>query len=827
MYPWCGSDPWIIDFSLQSRDTCTNINTRGLDQNSMRTKVLDVIRCDTNKKAIISWNNYNPTWSGGAQWTRIYRSDNNGPWTLIDSVNPLDTSYEDVTINQNTYYQYRVRSWENGMGRGVWSAWDSVSVKNFIPGHIMNDPDLRCVSWVNDSTIELTWLPPANPASNLNRYVIYYDSTGTGAFNAIDSINGQQTSDNQAYAITTYTHSGVLGDKHSYYLKSRSGCDGLQRVAGVPAKVSALDVTVLSTSDSTNKIDWNQIVSTQTGPNYVVLRDGGAIANPNYGTQTANDKWIICDQQVTYKVEYPDPTAGCVSSSRVVDGYFKDDTPPAKQFVDSVSMRQDTTFTGMVGWSANQSKDVEKYYVLYCTPGSYQILDTVQATSPLYYEDVNNAPLGEVTQYSVMGVDSCGNHTLAQLNFDCHSTMKLDVVMDFCDQSIRLNWNPYTDFTSGTGVEYVVYASANGGNYQEIGRTSDPKFRYDDLVNGNTYCFYVQGWDNDGAGPFSSSTAVECVDAIFIDKPDFAYMRYVTVHDTDVVRLCMKVDLESNIGEYWVKRSAQRDANYKIIATVPIPDPLTSADSTFCYEDATVRTDRNSYYYKIDVVDPCGSVGITSNHGRSMVLKVRPDNELNKNILKWNQYEDWEGDVNEYEVYRGIDGQTMKLHRSLVVRDFGNFDEVYQNGEEITFIDDVSDKESTSGNGQFCYYILAKEGSATFPGTSPAVSRSNTECTIQRPLFYIPTAFTPNGDGKNDRFLPLGSFHDIKSYNLQIFNRWGEMIYETSEYEGEDAGWDGTYSGQESPIGAYVYVVKYVAADGQEYEKKGTITLTR
>jgi gliding motility-associated-like protein len=316
------------------------------------------------------------------------------------------------------------------------------------------------------------------------------------------------------------------------------------------------------------------------------------------------------------------------------------------------------------------------------------------------------------------------------------------------------------------------------------------------------------------------------VDAIFIDKPDFAYMRFATVHDTDVVRMCMKIDLESNIGEYWVKRSTQRDAGYKIIATIPVPDPLTPADSNFCYEDNEVKTDRTSYYYKIDVVDPCGTVGITSNHGRTMVLNVAADNERNLNVLTFNQYEDWAGGVNEYEVFRGTSAATMKLERSLIVRDFATDETVSQKGEEITFTDDVSG-QANSGNGAFCYQIVAKESSGTFPGVNPEASKSNVVCAVQYPLFYVPTAFTPNGDGKNERFLPLGAFHDIKSYHLEIYNRWGEMIFSSDEYKGDDAGWDGTYNGQEVPNGAYVYNVKYRAADGQEYEKRGTVTLTR
>ena len=92
-------------------------------------------------------------------------------------------------------------------------------------------------------------------------------------------------------------------------------------------------------------------------------------------------------------------------------------------------------------------------------------------------------------------------------------------------------------------------------------------------------------------------------------------------------------------------------------------------------------------------------------------------------------------------------------------------------------------------------------------------------------MFYVPTAFTPNGDGLNDKFLPRGSFHDIKAYRLEIYNRWGERVYETVDYV--NGGWDGTINGREVPTGAYVYIVNYTSADGQEYEEQGTVSLTR
>ena len=74
--------------------------------------------------------------------------------------------------------------------------------------------------------------------------------------------------------------------------------------------------------------------------------------------------------------------------------------------------------------------------------------------------------------------------------------------------------------------------------------------------------------------------------------------------------------------------------------------------------------------------------------------------------------------------------------------------------------------------------------------------------------FYVPNTFSPNGDHVNDVFSGKGI--EITEYTMQIFDRWGELIYETAELE---KGWDGTAKGgsEISPEGVYVYKVK---ADG-------------
>lgn len=92
----------------------------------------------------------------------------------------------------------------------------------------------------------------------------------------------------------------------------------------------------------------------------------------------------------------------------------------------------------------------------------------------------------------------------------------------------------------------------------------------------------------------------------------------------------------------------------------------------------------------------------------------------------------------------------------------------------------------------------------------------------------IPQAFTPNGDGVNDYFTIFGKYVD--DYEIRIFNRWGEMVYQStdgSELNDLGRGWDGSYKGKPQDSGTFVYYViaKYVG--GTTAEKKGNLTLIR
>lgn len=96
--------------------------------------------------------------------------------------------------------------------------------------------------------------------------------------------------------------------------------------------------------------------------------------------------------------------------------------------------------------------------------------------------------------------------------------------------------------------------------------------------------------------------------------------------------------------------------------------------------------------------------------------------------------------------------------------------------------------------------------------------------TVKIPLdFYIPNAFTPGKEGKNPIFSPTMS-PNYRSYSLEIFNRWGERLFNSNKH---DIGWDGHYKGELQNAGNYSYVVIIEDNEGKTYKFSGIVTLIR
>lgn len=797
-------------YSISARDSCYNYGVAGTAHTTMEAMIngAGVIRCDAAKKIPVTFGGY----TGWPVTQYVMYADSGTGFYPIATFTPPYTF--PITFNHTQlgthFYIYKVRAF-NASGEFSESSADSLSF-NIVDATVIDPPDLRCVSIDENNDIRLTWIKPLNTSFNFDSYIIEHSTDGI-SFTVLDSITGSSRSDNSAHDSLGYTHQSVDPSVNHYYrVYSRSGCYGFT-LSAPSATMQYLKLEAIKEETNVNQLAW----SFNPLPDYLdyeLLRDHpyGSGLNPyaNVIKTTTNffDTINNCNDTAGYQVIIFDNFGKCYSRSNVVEGIYRDNIPPSKQFLDSVSVRDDTN--AIIGWSPNTSGDVKNYYVIRKNGSSFTIEDTISA-SQLSYMDVNRKGC-----YAIVAVDSCSNHLLAQEDFDYHCTMGVSVDIDRCDQSFLVQWNPYTTFKSGKQASYEVFYGVNSTNFKSLGVTELNNMRFQNPISGNNYCFFVRATENSGAGPFTSTSDSVCVKADFLTKPEYAYMQHVTVRDSNEVELSIWVDLRADVAEYLIKRGLDTN-NMKTIATVQVPTVLTPADSTLQYTDRTPRTALKTYYYKVEVVDPCGDIVFGSNYGTNVLLQVEANNESKQNTLSWTSYLDWESGVQAYKIYRSSEGP-FKFVSTVQAED----------PNPNSYIDDVSEFNEQS-EGLFCYYVEAHERAPLFPGlTEPAISRSNQVCVIQYPLFFVPSAFTPgegNSPGLNDIFKPEGVFVSYTDYHFEVYNRWGELVFSTNDFE---KGWDGTVEGKPAPNGAYIYFIRYRGVDTKrEFEQKGTITIAR
>jgi gliding motility-associated-like protein len=127
---------------------------------------------------------------------------------------------------------------------------------------------------------------------------------------------------------------------------------------------------------------------------------------------------------------------------------------------------------------------------------------------------------------------------------------------------------------------------------------------------------------------------------------------------------------------------------------------------------------------------------------------------------------------------------------------------------------------SSTGNYNVTANIIATCGSfqINYPLQIVQCDSIIKDCTL-----YVPNAFTPNDDGINDEFYPITSCAP-QQYELSIFDRWGELIFKTSNLSDK---WDGKYKSSGCPDGIYVYLITYKFPSEQTKNAYGSITLLR
>ncbi|MBL0311002.1 MAG: gliding motility-associated C-terminal domain-containing protein [Bacteroidetes bacterium] len=112
------------------------------------------------------------------------------------------------------------------------------------------------------------------------------------------------------------------------------------------------------------------------------------------------------------------------------------------------------------------------------------------------------------------------------------------------------------------------------------------------------------------------------------------------------------------------------------------------------------------------------------------------------------------------------------------------------------------------------YQVIVTDGVCS--ATASLIVRVNTELAVQ-----IPSAFTPNGDGKNDDFYPVFLNNSGTVIHFRVYNRYGQLIHNST------TPWDGKFKGSEQPTGTFVYYMTIRLKNEEQQNYQGSVTLVR
>ena len=242
-------------------------------------------------------------------------------------------------------------------------------------------------------------------------------------------------------------------------------------------------------------------------------------------------------------------------------------------------------------------------------------------------------------------------------------------------------------------------------------------------------------------------------------------------------------------SRYWLLRRDRDSLDFDTIGKDFLAFPIT---------DVLAKTQEKAYCYLIGFDDKCGNHSLPSEIVCPVLLKAQQvDGSID---FSWTSLQGWEDGVADYELIRKATGLSQ-----IVVYSGKNL-EYFQSGQDKTA-------------KRLTYQIKVIPVLSSYP-----VSFSNEVNIVQESRLRFPDAFTPNNDGppENELFSCFGSF--IKSYQLIIYNSWGNVVFSSDQVV---EGWDGKIDGLEAQTGNYSYRAIATDVEGNRLEKAGFFSLIR
>jgi len=531
------------------------------------------------------------------------------------------------------------------------------------------------------------------------------------------------------------------------------------------------------------------------------------ISNSVPGSQSIYNDTIpdgYCNVFIEYKVEAIDDVTGETVTSDISGKEFSESRQPEKPVLDSVSVNSNDNI--ILGWDTVANSDVVEIIIYRKVGDNWPDSTSVTIPYTTFYEDQTQLPcLNKNIQYAIATVDGCGNKSpKTELTAQRPIFFYLPEY-NLCSKTISLSWEPYINALPPFN-KYEIWSSINGGEYTLISTVASTEntYEYHNVDNATDYNFFVRAVFGD-----FNYTSTSCTKSIITGnfiEPDSIYLANADVlHDNNFIELTIDVDLDPNTCTWQIMRSEAGGVIQTLLATLSRNDVDTSP---YIYLDTTANGSEGFYNYSIKVYDSCDALSLVSDTMKTIYL-TGEQLSIDENELTWNTFKGFDGGVSRYYIFRILSDGVIPIIP---------FDSV--SSADTNYINDVS--SIAADETIFSYWIQAIEGDSNSFGYKET-SNSNIISFFKETDFYFPNAFRPGSNIDANRiFKPTAIGFGGSGYLLQIYNRWGQLIFESTDYE---VGWDGTYNNNISPQGAYVYRLIYKNVFDISKQQRGTVML--
>jgi gliding motility-associated-like protein len=589
--------------------------------------------------------------------------------------------------------------------------------------------------------------------------------------------------------ITTYTHSYEYTREGVYYprltmIDSTFTCDyGLDLIDSIV--VLPLPKPDFGTSATVICQDGYITFTNQTAPHPYPIYDWkwkigiDSILSKNAGTVQFPDTG-----KFTISLEATDSNGcyGIIVKDSLINVVF-DTIPPAIPLVKRATVQNNEEV--LFEYLPNTEFDFGRY-IIYSTTNQYN-KESIYDTSLL---ETGLNTLEFPYTYQLQAMDVCRN--ISGMS-EQHQTVELKAKGSV--NSVALDWTPYTGFDT-TLVYEIWRTTAPDFPYSLLTTVPVTTLHYDDtsVLCHQVYYYHIRTVETDSMLQVSWSDTAGAIPEYVPVLPTPENIRTTVVNNKYVLLEWHKV-LHNRIFTFHIYRST--DSGEAVLYK-----KLASSDTTFM--DMNVDVQEHSYTYTTYVVDACGGRSAPSNAARTILLHVRMvGNDILKHDpkLTWNEYMLWGTGVDHY-----IADFYNEVEQAYQVVSYNKAGQLEARHKYVNLIQD-----------DYCYKITGYKG-----GDTTIISESNVNCVSTEPRLYAPNVFTVNGDNLNDVFYVRGVF--IETFSLKIYNRWGQLVFETNDM---NKGWNGTFEGKLCQSDVYIFKAEGTGRKGQRTELAGNVTLLR